>query len=624
MRRDVDKIIFLKDREEANAGVFKNYARSAEVSTRIFESLAKHRVEVDGIKMFYPDTNNKTPGVLSDIYGYTGVLSLINKMKLELSDEEKEQLVKNTYYIVDNIKEHGFTLDPYLTKEENRINGGDKLFSRNNSYTGAMTWALSFLVSVRKASKSGYINISPEYQDKIIDLIRKIINDFNSAFIVKDGKPMGWAYTTGCERGSLFFTYSVLEAYSDFEDNIKMTAEQVSDEMSVSSEDNANKVDQELLDRINERNKNDKPIQEIWKENCYAVADHVWDVYKDVLKDYFVDDGFLSGYHKVSHDDIIKSNSSNALFNGIYIAFIFIYGYVNYRKDPDEVLMTLNATLQNAQRAYEQLCKEGMDYLVNTFYIPFKSKHQQRDFEYIKRLNPKMLSDNALLPALVKVNNMVAFYILRYPVKQMGQLFRDVFEKMDEEEWVWEKGKYDVKISERYIEAISDFYVYYKTYEKPYAKEYRKQQEIREQQKEQITAQITPRIRREVKTELTEQFEKEKQQIRDSFKIENAIRSAIREESGKMLLEAMQKLLSSNEGVRQNLEGFDADFAELLPKLLFSFVSKNAIGVEFEKLSKEEAMDKLKKEMGDFIDQWINKIAKGEEGLFSLLGREDN
>lgn len=640
MRDDIRKIVFLDDKK--NEGVFKTYGEAKNVAKKIFESYIKQRTETvlpggETIKTFYPDEILRTPGVLSNIYGYTGILSLVNRMDATLSKAEQEELSKNACWIIDELTEKGFLLTPYLSEAENKItfmNAGmsdsGELFSHQYPYIGTMTWALSFLVSVRKAVTAKVISIDGEHQVKLIQLVKAIIEDFNSSCIVEGGVRKGWGYTKECNHASLFFTYSVLEAYSDFEDNVMP----VKADTELDKETGKNNTeDLELLKAINE-GVDGEEIQVVWERTCKEVAKNVWNVYKDVLRDDFVDDGFLNGYKKISREDILKSNSSNALFNSIYLVFIFIYGYVNDKEenpeiDPDDVLMTMNAALQNVQRVYEQLKKDGMEYLVDTYVIPFKSKHGYFGDEYVKRLNAKMLLDNTLLPALVKANNMIAFYITEYPVKQMGTLFRELFENIHESEWIWESGKYDVKITERYIESIADFYKYYEKYERFYGDRYSKNKKNEMELRADITAELEPKIRDDVRDELAkqhaEELAKKEEEVSGRYVLENLIRQTIKDETAALLSEAMQKTVEKNLDANKQLEGFNKIFAEAFPKLLFSYVLKTTVGMEFGKKSQEKVEKTFKQEVEYLLDKWFKQIIDTDSGINvdALFNKED-
>jgi hypothetical protein len=275
-----------------------------------------------------------------------------------------------------------------------------------------MTWALSFFTSVRAAAKSGIISVDDKHQEVILKQIKWIIERFNESFVVHGDKPMGWAYTSGCVNSSLFFTYSVLEAYSDFEDN-------AFDITILDGELIHVPKDEELLNYINKgRAEGDVRIEEEWRQKCYAVADHVWSFYKNVLKEDFVDDSFLRSIREVKYDDIIKSERSSALFNNIYLVCILLYGYVNRRAkgETDDVVSTMESALQNVQRVYNQLRRQNLAYIVDTYIIPFKSPHVDKKGQYL-RFNYNNLIDASLMPMLVKANNIVAYYISQYPLQ---------------------------------------------------------------------------------------------------------------------------------------------------------------------------------------------------------------
>lgn len=641
MRKSVKELVFLTDKK--NEGVFKTYGEAKKVAKEIFDSYAKQRVSMqlpDGkeIKAFYPDEILRTPGVLSNIYGYTGVLSLVNRMGAKLTKAEVEELSANACWIIDELTEKGFLLTPYLTEEDNQTSQGDALFSDVYPYIGTMTWALSFLVSVRKAVLQKLIEIDDEHQQKLIDLVKLIVETFNDTCIIEDGMAKGWGYTRECENASLFFTYSVLEAFSDFEDNVMSNSVDVEmdEETGENKNDSKNNTeDRELLEAINKgKEPGAKNIEDVWSDLCKQVSKNVWDLYKEVLRDDFVDDGFMNGYKKITREDILKSNSSNALFNSIYLVFIFIYGYVNDQTqnpyvagiDPDDVLMTMNAALQNVQRVYEQLKKDSMEYLVDTYVIPFKSKHKNPSYrdEYIRRLNTKTLLDNTLLPALVKANNMIAFYITEYPVKQMGILFKELFENMCEDEWVWESGRYDVKITERYIESIADFYMYYEKYEQFYAKRYLKNEEnresLREEEREKMRPDLLKEVEEKVAKERAEELKAKEAEIKGQYGFETMMRQIIRNEAGVMLSEAMDKTIARNMGKVEELEGFNKDFAEKFPELVFSYLLSplylsTTMGTDLDETQQQEVEKKLKAEADAFIEKWIQEIISTGRGI---------
>ena len=620
MKEDVKKIIMVNQSQQGIDGdsiIFKSYAPAKEIAERIFESYKKQYVIDKDCKVFFNDDKEKKAGYLSNIYGCTGILSLVNRMGAKLQDEDKETLVKNLYYIIDYIEDNGYTLFPYLSEEENLTVDGDQLFNKRYPYIGAMTWALSFFTSVRKLNLDGEISIDEEYNRKIVKNIRNIIDHFNSS-LIKDshGNPLGWAFTNECSTPSLFFTYSVLEAYSDFEDNIMSVLES-----EVEGEESTDAKDKELLELINKKRDTEEEIQEIWKINCFAVADNVWNVYKDVLKDSFVDDTFLSGYKIITKDDIYKSNSSNALFNNIFLVFILVYGYVNVRSvEKDDVILTMDAALQNVQRIYDQLKKEGMEYLVDSYVVPFKSKHLLRKDAYIKSLNSKKLIDATLMPILVKANNIIAFYISRYPVKQMSSLFDELFDEKSNSEWIWENKKYDVKITERYIEAIADFYVYYDKYERGYAETLKKNKAYKDQLEERIRKRVESELRPKLQDELAKQHEREKKELKDSFLIENIIRAAITEGTSKKITTTLEHIIAANKGDDVQLDEFETKISSLLKEVVYSYLfnALKKLGVD----DVDKSFENLKTDLSLFFNIWFEKLSSDKEVISKIINKE--
>jgi hypothetical protein len=488
-----------------------------------------------------------------------------------------------------------------------------------------MTWALSFFISVRKAERSGIIKLQPRYSRAVVENIGDIIENFLGSVIRKDGKAVGWAYTKGCLVPNIFFSYSVLEAYSDFEDNIGVVREDDESIAGLSENDVTYQStvieDLELIEAINKRRAEGEPeIQIAWRNACYEVADKVWEVYKDVLKDKFIDDTFLFNFHTVDRDDIVKSNSSNALFNTLYVVYILFYGYVNVRnKDGDEVVMTMNAALQNVQRVYDQLRKIGIEYIVDTYIIPFKSPHVERGDEYLKKLNYKLMNDTTILPSLVKANNVMAYHISRYPVKQISALFDELFDYMTPGEWVWDHRRYDVKITERYIEAIADFFDYYDRYERDYAdavesdkeREYALYRRVKKRVEEAKEAEVTERLTAQHEAELAARVGA----VRAEYTLENAFREKVIVWVEAWLGSTLDRLVAKNNGEDVALSAFEAKLHDALLKVAESYF----LAAARESVADENAFahfaENYGKDLTLFISKWVEALDGDGEAI---------
>ena len=624
MKREIEsKIIVDKNlgADGSNSAIFKSYVDKATLGQWILESTLAQRVTTDEEfnvtpdgkhRAFFNDSKDSEVGYLSDIYGYVGVLSLAMRMGVKLTKEQKDDITDNICLILDFIGEFGYTLYPYVTDAENASERG-LLFGKLLPYMGAMTWALSFFTSVRAAVKSGLITLEQRRQDAIVSNIKKIIETFNRSFIQTEDGQMGWGYTEGCNSPSLFFTYSVLEAYSDFEDN-------VFDITYINDEEYRTVKDEELLVALNKgRDEDSVRVEEEWKDKCYTVADRVWNVYKDVLKDDFVDDSFLKGFHIVEREDILKSERSNALFNNIYLVSILLYGYVNRRaNDKDDVVMTMEAALQNVQRVYNQLRRDGLEYLVDTYIIPFKSWHCDRKNCY-QKLNYKMLVDASLMPMLVKANNIIAYYISQYPVKQMSVLFEDLFDNMQGDgKWIWESKGYDVKINERYIEAIADFYAYYEDYERDYAEKKSSKDKATKDLIRSEREKERKRVFEDAEAAAESKFRRREQEVRAEYVIENEIRRAI--EGGVVgtftsILDGVTQKLASGE----EMTDAEAKLYASMQSFVGAYIAKLLSDAVTDKDTLDKVLANAKTDTGLFLAEWTERLVATDEVLIKLM-----
>lgn len=523
IKNNVKTVIFPNGYDENSS--FQSYAELNVIGNKIINSLLKKRKKnkqlIEDQLVFYTDAKNQKTGFLSTVYGCTGLLSLMNRYKVELNQDHKNFLKSSIVYLLDYVQENKYTLDPYISDSLN-----EEIFVNSRDYIGAMTWMLSLLTSVRAAINNDVLVFenNDDINEKLCREIRYIIKNFaRNVSGPNSDDPKGWGFTQGAEP-SLFFTYSVLEAYSDFEDNICPPCPVGKDE----SEWREKEWDNELLNYLDYYGDDEDSNSDFvdWKKKCENVAMKVWKKYKNVLKTDFVSDTFWDANTVITKSDILKSNSSNALFNNIYLVFILIFGYVNKRveteSEQEDVIMTMNAALQNVQRIYEQLKKEGYSYIVDNYIIQF-GKCKGISTDAIGRLNYEMIIDAKITPTLVKANNMIAFYITQYPVKEMGTLFEELFANIDNNDWVWDRNAYDVKTTERYIEAIADFYLYYDEYEKRYVRRIMQDKEYEKNLANKMRDDIRADVEREIRLELDTIHEEEIKSIKKSFAIENAI-----------------------------------------------------------------------------------------------------
>ncbi len=645
MIKDLQKIVFLEN-DKKKAGMsdsfFRSYALRKDLGNRILKGIfSRTTVDENNVRHFLLDDVEKRTGFLSDVYGCVGVFSLINRMNVKLTKEQKADLMGTVDWILDYIKNNGYTMDPYITS--------DDFFNEDTPFYGAMTWSLSLLANLCRSMREGYFEFDDRKKNQIYKSMARIIEAFNNgARIDNTGKCIGWGFYVDGVQPSLFYTYSVLEAFSDFEDSV-LGGEDVDFAQSTdnTTEEDTNFAigsrDEELIrylkEHVNSRTAFDGTEMnglKYWRESCFEAALNVWNKAKDIIKHSFVGDNFFTEDNvvpEIKEADIMKSSTSNALINTLFVVFTGIYGYVNKENQSkdgdnlDEVMDTMREALQNVQKTYDLLAQRGMEYIVDSYSLLFQSGmgKQGTDFERkcSSRLNSENIFDSSLLPLLVKSNSMMAFYIQQFPQKQMGELFEKLFDKISLDAWnegeylIWDGNKYNVKNTERYLEAVADFYDYFDVYEKSYVKN-------KEQNEATIAARLEkekPVWKQEVDKELRAEYDTQfklwqaeevrKHQFEQIFSAE--IKRIANEAFEEKLLSSIDNIITARlTNSEDELTSFESALSTKLGDLLLSSMDKHLRANNY-RLPVKELKHALSNDIDNFMQTYAQHIAKAAE-----------
>lgn len=527
--------------ENQEKSSFRIYKERSYIGFKILNSLiskrnAEYAKRDKTYKGFYLNDRNKTVGLISQLYGSNGLFALINRFDVlkgvDMKDVKTDELISgiksSLFDVLDYVEENGYDMAPYLDEKIN-----NELFHGKNkqvNYIGAMTWALSLFVSTRTAIRHNSAvfkakSAEDEERNKLwLDSLKERLNK-QIKFIIefflnsvvdkrKDGHgSFGWGYANGCEEASLFFTYSVIEAYSDFEDNAIIDP------------------DEELLAYLNRGiTRQEDRLEVRYRNLCFAIGDVTWEVYKPYLRNYFFSERFDGIVNTVTREEILNTSRSSILFNSLYVIFIMMYSYMNSREqrydidavrteeECEDIIKTMTRALQLVQDFYNDLKDEGKESIVDRHIIAF-SQHNSLIPDFDKILNEESIQASSLLPMLVKANNLVAYYILQFPQQAMTEMFDEVLEAKSADEWLWDKRRFDLLSTERYIEAIADYFDYYDNYEKNYAAKILKESTIRAE----INARLEKKFQKDYVKELADQRESLQASVRNE--IEQAIRS---------------------------------------------------------------------------------------------------
>ncbi|MDE7265616.1 MAG: hypothetical protein K2N52_05010 [Clostridia bacterium] len=173
-----------------------------------------------------------------------------------------------------------------------------------------------------------------------------------------------------------------------------------------------------------------------------------------------------------------QSNHNNSFFNNLFVIGIVInsaYDEVLKAKDPDEYEKMLNSfqlSIQNTQRCYNEIEEEGFLYKIDSYILEFAEKVDARNMELSKQLRKVNMAVLPLMPLLLKNNNLMNEYLVKYPQKEMKDSLKAIIRnkklgKNKQRVWVWDRDGYNAITNYYYVDALIAFYRYYETYEAP-------------------------------------------------------------------------------------------------------------------------------------------------------------
>lgn len=598
----------IKDMDET----FRLYSDRSEIGKLVLASLEKRRDGVDENGKpkngFYMSSKSKEVGFLSRVYGANAMFTLMNRYGIDMSAEQKAQMKSDLNDIMQDIRAHKdhYTLAPVLDQDTNY----ELFVDEGNDYVGAMTWSLSLFCQARVAERNGVFSFTEEEHDELFRRIKDIIKFFVKNVIGTCENPLGWGYANNCKEPSLFFTYSVVEAFADFDDNVLTGG--------------ALGRDHDLISFIDTAESGSDCYTQLYQDICFKIGDRAWDIYKDVLKSDFFSDNFSESFKIVTKDEILNSSRSSVLFNTLYVIFILFYSYTNGRHadtDGEEIVDSMTLALQLIQNFYDELCAIGKESIVDRHILAFDQQHEWVD-DFGKILNEENIQASPFLPMLVKANNLIAYYILMFPQKKMGELFDMMLIAKMDDEWLWDKRKYDILSTERYLESIADFFEYYDKFERSYAERSINNVKLKKDLKAELTPVIYDDVRSKLEDAHKKNVEKVKRTMSKNYPIEVAINSRIenmiKERSLELLNDSIEKIIKYNHEskARKNelKDSFDAGETRLydnLGKLMMSYFAED---VRIKAQSANEMDEKLlsdsvQADMQKFMTAFVEFIA---------------
>lgn len=668
--------------------VFYTYRAPRDIGIEIFRELYARFHNVEGeARGFYMD-DSKTIGILSQCQSLQALLLLASDFQLgfdetDLLGEGQVNLSIREImdYVIEDVLNRIKTNVPYQYRFDASPYETGKHFTAQYSNIEAITWVIpSFLQALKYHAE---VKETCKWERELVDVVSYGMKYLNKSFIRSEdeGKSskleIGWNFTRDCEEPSLYYTFAVCECMLDFTETFREYIDYLKAVKNNTADDKMLEEYALHLEEYEKRLKKDAPglnkqgkqiarfdaynelrlryteindgngtldgtVYGELQENCMKVAREVWRLTKLHLADHF----FYNNLNTtLTEEDISISTTSDALFNTVYIINIMLDAGLDKElilqrdaaessaeadeaeRDYNNLFEACQLASQKAIRTYEKLKTQGKEYIVEQFLVGFNENFVKHK-EMVKELRKLRMRVFTLMPLLIRTNNVISEYLIKYPQVNMQKYLRYILENRYNDDgengkvnyrWIWEADGYFSCSNYYYVAALGDFYRYYKEYEEKYIENFNNNEKRRIEIVNEYMKEMTSPGGR---IEKLESETKEKDDTIRSLEarlaaverpIEDAVTSLVQKELTNCLPSALAAFLS---GAAAGLTADDIDpterkpeyvaFAAALRQFMLSMLSNQV----YDK-AKEGLMDK-----GDVAEVYarvmatVNKTAK--------------
>ncbi|MBQ9735969.1 MAG: hypothetical protein IJV96_04205 [Clostridia bacterium] len=660
----------LVDTSVAGKSIFYAYKDKKLIGKEIFKELYARFHNVEGErKGFYMDDSQQI-GILSQCQSLQALLLLASDFDLKfddkhiVSDEEENMTLREIMdEVIEDVirrirtKEKGiykFDASPYDTA---------RYFSDKYSNIETITWVItSFLQALKYHAEIGE---TCKWQEQLVDVIAYGIKYVNKSFIKSENEgktnklEIGWNFTNDCEEPSLFYTFTVCECLVSF---FETFSEYLTYRKAVRSKKNDKAMDNAFKKHMEDYERDlakgdqgysaegkklaqfdaynelrlryceinggletiDGTIYGELEANCKAVAREVWRLSKEHLADHF----FYNDLNTtLSEEDIAIATTSDALFNSVYIINILLDAGLDEDLalqrdtaiDEDEaaeadreynnLFDACQLSSQKAFRAYEKLKTQGKEYIVEQFLVGFNENFGVHK-DMVKELRKLRMRVFTLMPLLIRTNNAISKYLIKYPQinmrKYLGYILENRYEEKNKFKWIWENDGYFACSNYYYVSALGEFYAYYEEYEQKYIEAFTQNETgratiVSEHMKElEAPGGDIDNLKRELR-DRDDEIKKLSEKL-DGVKtpVEDAVAEVVRAEMTRLLPEMLCAFLAD---AAKGLTVDDVDptlatdtqksFAGAMSSFLFAMLSKHILDqVKSGKVTKDENVKK--------------------------------
>jgi len=622
-----------------------------------------------------------------------------------VSEEEENYTIREIMdFVIEDVIKRISTKTPGVYKFDASPYDTARHFDVAYSNIETITWVMpSFLQALKYHATIGE---TCKWEDKLVNVISYCLNYMNKAFIksdhvgVSNKLEVGWNFTADCEEPSLYYSFTVCECYVEFYETFREYLEyheavrneqkhgiRIDKKMKAAYEAHIADYTKALQKEAPGLNKDNRqiarfdPYNELklryvsinngmdnidinslygeFEANCKLLASEVWRLTRRHLADNFFYNDLET---TLSEEDISIATTSDALFNTVYIINIMLDAGLdedlNLNRliaDDDEaaheaereynnLLESCQVASQKAFRTYEKLKTKGKEYIVDQFLVGFNEAFTVHR-EKVKELRKLRMRVFTLMPLLIRTNNVISEYLIKYPQANMKKYLAYILENRYEEKnkfkWIWENDGFFSCSNYYYISALGEFYNYYETYESKYIGNYTENETNRASiQREYLKELEAPGgkiadLKRELKDKEDIVSDLQKQLNNVETPVEDAVAAVVAKEMEKLLPAMLTNFISSAaEGVTvdavnptpctEQQQAFIDSLSELLFALMISKhvyedVTYKARTIEEKLALYTKFSNKLKQEITRCVRAFSSQINNSDEGRSKLF-----
>lgn len=184
----------------------------------------------------------------------------------------------------------------------------------------------------------------------------------------------------------------------------------------------------------------------------------------------------------VDMEALPRSSRDNSFFNNLLVIGILLNAAYdaeleardkeNGTDEYEQMFNVFQLSIQNTQRCYNEMANKGLLYKIDSYILDFSERVDDDNIELAKQLRRVNMAVVPLLPLMLKSNNLMSEYVVKYPQRQMTDSLKDIIHNRKPNGnggafWVWDKDGYNAITNYYYIDSLTAFYRYYIDYEYP-------------------------------------------------------------------------------------------------------------------------------------------------------------